>query len=102
MKAPKTPEIPFVSISHCVKLPRILITSQPNPIILGQDSNCAILRAHLKALGVQVELDTEMVTYEQDDTGVTATLKIHEREDKVRSKFLLGTDGAKGTSSRRT
>ncbi|KZV73414.1 hypothetical protein PENSPDRAFT_682895 [Peniophora sp. CONT] len=81
--APVTPEIPI-----------------PIPLTLGQDSNCAILRKHLKTFGVDVELSTELVTYEQDDTGVTATLKIGEREEKVRSRFLLGTDGAKGVTRR--
>ncbi|VDC06645.1 unnamed protein product [Peniophora sp. CBMAI 1063] len=81
--APVTPEVPF-----------------PIPLTLGQDSNCAILRKYLKALGVEVELETEMVTYVQDNSGVTATLKIGEREEKVRSKFLVGTDGAKGITRR--
>lgn len=71
---------------------------QPQPISLGQDSNCAILRKRLATLGIDVEVGTELLTYEQDATGVTATVKIGGREEKVRAKFLLGTDGAKGAS----
>ncbi|KZV73415.1 hypothetical protein PENSPDRAFT_297016 [Peniophora sp. CONT] len=83
MDAEKTPEIPF-----------------PNPITLGQDSNCAILRKHLKAHGVDVEVNTELLTFAQDETGVTATVKIGGREEKIRTKFLLGADGAKGPTRR--
>lgn len=67
---------------------------------LGQDSNCAILRQHLKALGVEVETATELVTYKQDEGGVTATIKANEKEEKVTAKFLLGTDGARGGTRR--
>ena len=42
-------------------------------------------------------MGTEMTTFEQDDFGVTATLKVGEREEKIVSKFLIGCDGAKGT-----
>ncbi|KZV71282.1 hypothetical protein PENSPDRAFT_650760 [Peniophora sp. CONT] len=80
----ETPEIPY-----------------PNGFILGQDSNCAILRQHLKALGVEVELGTEMVNYEQDEAGVSVTLKVNEKDStKVRAKFLLGTDGGRGITRR--
>ncbi|VDB99722.1 unnamed protein product [Peniophora sp. CBMAI 1063] len=79
----KTPEIPF-----------------PNGHILGQDSNCAILRTHLNALGVEAELNTEMSTYEQDEAGVDAILKVNGQEETVRSKFLLGSDGGKGITRR--
>ncbi|KZV61628.1 hypothetical protein PENSPDRAFT_693241 [Peniophora sp. CONT] len=82
-KQPATPEIPL-----------------PNGMTLGQDSNCAIMRRHLGALGVEVEVATEMVTYEQDANGVTATIKANGNEEKVQAKFLLGTDGAKGITRR--
>lgn len=54
----------------------------------------------MKALGVEVEFGTEMVTFDQDDAGVNITLKTGEREKKVRAAFLLGTDGAKGVTRR--
>ena len=47
---------------------------------------------------MNVELNTEMVTYEQDDTGVAVTLSVDGRStEPVRAKFLLGTDGGKST-----
>ena len=73
---------------------------QPNGLTLGQNSNCAILREHLSKLGIKVEVSTEMITYEQDEDGVTATLEVNGNEEKVRAKFLLGTDGAKGPTRR--
>ncbi|KZV66434.1 hypothetical protein PENSPDRAFT_92107 [Peniophora sp. CONT] len=82
-KSEATPEIPI-----------------PNPIAIGQNTHVEILMKHLKALGVEVELGTEMVTFEQDDSGVNVSLKTGEREEKVRASFLLGTDGAKGITRR--
>ena len=72
---------------------------QPNFMFLGQDENCAILRKHLKEYGVSVELGTELVSFEQDETGVDVTLKTEKdgvvSEDKIRTSFVLGSDGAK-------
>lgn len=70
--------------------------------MLGQDSTCAILRMHLQKLGVSVELATELVGLQQDDAGVTATLKATtphgEQEENLRVSFVLGADGGKGSS----
>ncbi|KZV68148.1 monooxygenase [Peniophora sp. CONT] len=74
-----TPEIPF-----------------PLPILLGQDASCAILRDHLKKTGVDVELSTELVDLEQDDSGVDVTLVRGGEEEKLRVKYLIGAVGAKG------
>ena len=73
---------------------------QPNPIALGQNTHVEILIKHLRALGVEVEMGTDMVGFEQDDEGVTVSLKTGENEEKVRASFLLGTDGAKGITRR--
>ncbi|VDB88577.1 unnamed protein product [Peniophora sp. CBMAI 1063] len=75
----------------------------PNGMTLGQDSNCAILRSHLSKFGVQVELSTEMVSFEQDDDSIIVTLKVNgaeEQTETVRAKFLVGADGAKGPTRR--
>lgn len=43
-----------------------------------------------------------MISYVQDDDGVSVNLKVNGIEEKVpvRAKFLLGTDGAKGSTRR--
>lgn len=55
-----------------------------------------ILIAEVTALGVQVRYDTELVSFEQDENGVTATLldRITQTEFLVRAKYMVGADGA--------
>ena len=63
------------------------------PLSLGQDSNCAILREHLKKFGVEVELSTEMMNLKQDDDGVDVTLLRNGTEENMRVKYLIGALG---------
>lgn len=51
------------------------------------------------ARGTQARMSTEYLAHEQDDDGVTATLRdrLAKREYQVRAKFLIGADG--GNSS---
>lgn len=76
--------------------------NQRNPIVIGQPRGEAILRAHLRKYGVEVELGTELVGFEQDDTGVTA--HIVKRDDTceaskaVSVSYLVGADSAKSKS----
>ncbi len=72
----------------------------PNPWMLGQDRTEAILRARLAELGVPVELGTELVAFEQDDTGVSATLRRDGRSERVRAAYLVGADGGRSTVRR--
>ncbi|KAI0310736.1 FAD binding domain-containing protein [Amylostereum chailletii] len=74
----------------------------PNAVMLGQDRACAILRDHLRTYGVEVELATELLDLEQDESGVTASVGksgVEERES-IRVKYVVGADGAKGNSRR--
>ncbi|KAF7798988.1 hypothetical protein EIP86_010217 [Pleurotus ostreatoroseus] len=70
-----------------------------NPWMIGQARNEAILRTHLKELGVRVELSTELVGFEQDEDGVR--VKVIKRNESaeapeiVEASFLVGADGAK-------
>ncbi|KAA1479244.1 monooxygenase [Dentipellis sp. KUC8613] len=70
------------------------------PCILGQDAACSILREHLKAQGVDVELATELVRLEQREDSVDAAIVRRqdgkEVEETVTSKYVLGADGARG------
>ena len=62
----------------------------PNPWMLGQDQTEGILRDRLAGLGVRVELATELVTFTQDESGVTATLRRHGAQETVRGRLPGG------------
>ncbi|MGY5282791.1 FAD-dependent monooxygenase [Nocardia gipuzkoensis] len=69
----------------------------PNVWVLGQSRTEAILRERLAAFGVPVELGTALVTFGQDDGGVTATLERDGARETVRAAYLVGADGGKST-----
>ena len=68
--------------------------------MLGQGSYEGILRQHIAKYGVQVELNTELVGFEQDADGVTAHVIKHDGDkdvpETIRTEFLVGADGARG------
>ncbi|THG97838.1 hypothetical protein EW026_g4253 [Hermanssonia centrifuga] len=70
-----------------------------NPIILGQAHNEEILRAHLAKHDVYIELCTELVGFEQSESGVTAHIVKHENgnetQETVHTRWLVGADGAR-------
>ncbi|PFH50935.1 hypothetical protein AMATHDRAFT_3453 [Amanita thiersii Skay4041] len=71
----------------------------PNPITLGQDAQERVLREHLDKFGCQVEVGTELLSFEQTPDGVSVNL-VHHREngedvpESARFEYLLGADGA--------
>ncbi len=54
----------------------------------------AVLRDRLKELGVEIRLSTEFQDFSQDLEGVTTTVKNNSGEHTIRSKFMVGCDGA--------
>lgn len=70
---------------------------------MSQAAGEGVLRDHLARFGVTVELNTELVTLEQDEEGVTAHLKTtkggFEKMEEFRAAWVIGTDGGKGESS---
>jgi aklavinone 12-hydroxylase len=61
----------------------------------GQDRVEPILRRHAEALGADIRYSTELTTFEQDDGGVTATIRdLRTRvESRVRADYLVAADG---------
>ena len=60
-----------------------------------------VLRKHLAAHGVHVELGTEPISVEQDPEGITVTLKKtgvdgKESTETCRAAYIVGADGARG------
>jgi 2-polyprenyl-6-methoxyphenol hydroxylase-like FAD-dependent oxidoreductase len=73
-------------------------TRYPYLFGLAQRDMELMLAERLAELGIPFERKTELLSFEQDDGGVTSTLR-HEdgREEQVRSRFLVGADGAHST-----
>jgi 2-polyprenyl-6-methoxyphenol hydroxylase-like FAD-dependent oxidoreductase len=67
--------------------------------LIGQDGNEAIHRRHLEKYGTTVERGTELLSFVQDEEGVTATVLCRkdgkETQETIRTKYLVGAEGAR-------
>ncbi|MHA6619544.1 FAD-dependent monooxygenase [Pseudonocardia sp. DLS-67] len=72
----------------------------PNGHVLGQDRTEAILRARFTDLGGRIEFGTALEGFEQDASGVTATLAGAAGRETVRTAVLVGADGGASTVRR--
>ncbi len=72
----------------------------PYPFLLDleQSRTEEILIDHLAGLGGGAERGTTMTGFEQDDTGVTATLRRGDTEETISASWLVGCDGAHSTT----
>ena len=71
-------------------------TLSPAPMSrAGQDKVEPILRRHAQALGADIRYSTELTSFEQDDNGVTATIRDLRTgvESHVRADYLVAADG---------
>ena len=73
-----TPDVPYASV-----------------LLIPQWRVEEILRKRLAALGVQVELATELVDIEQNDETVTATLEHDGLRQQVVARYVVGADGGR-------
>ncbi|KAL0953955.1 hypothetical protein HGRIS_005116 [Hohenbuehelia grisea] len=68
------------------------------PVMIGQDTQTSILRSHLAKHGVNVELSTELRSFQQHPDHVAVTMsKIldgEEHSEDAQFKYIVGTDGA--------
>ncbi|MEV7415013.1 FAD-dependent monooxygenase [Streptomyces sp. NPDC089919] len=54
-----------------------------------------LLEEHLAARGTRIERGTELLSFDQDEAGVTARLRTADgAEEEVRTRYLVGCDGA--------
>ncbi|MFE9581722.1 FAD-dependent monooxygenase [Nocardia sp. NPDC006044] len=65
----------------------------PNAWILPQWRTDELLRDRLLELGGRLELNTELIDFVQDESGVTATLRRDGEPLTVRARYLVGADG---------
>ncbi len=63
-------------------------------LLIPQSETERVLEGQLATLGVTVERETELVSFEQDEGGVDAVLNKSGREERVRVPWLAGCDGA--------
>jgi putative polyketide hydroxylase len=62
---------------------------------IDQDKLEIILRARAEELGADIRFSTELVSFAQDERGVSAILRDHRtgREETVRASYLVAADG---------
>jgi 2-polyprenyl-6-methoxyphenol hydroxylase-like FAD-dependent oxidoreductase len=72
------------------------LSPYPYMLILAQDRHERLLADKLAALGVQVERETELTGFEQDDARVLARLRKPDgSEERCECAWLAGCDGAR-------
>ncbi|ATL66970.1 FAD-dependent oxidoreductase [Nocardia terpenica] len=59
----------------------------------GQHELEPLLRRHAETLGATLRFDTELISFDQDDDGITAVLRDRERVSRVRADYLVAADG---------
>jgi 2-polyprenyl-6-methoxyphenol hydroxylase-like FAD-dependent oxidoreductase len=71
----------------------------PFPFMLSfpQDDHEKFLLEQLTAAGVTVERNTELTEFSQNDSGIQATVKTKNGEEKITAAYLCGCDGARST-----
>ncbi|MGX9937884.1 FAD-dependent oxidoreductase [Advenella kashmirensis] len=65
------------------------------PLMLPQFLTEQIMRERLNELGYQVQFGCELLGFEQDASGVTATLSGPRGPQIVRARYLVGADGGR-------
>ncbi|KAF9002957.1 FAD binding domain-containing protein [Cyathus striatus] len=70
-----------------------------NPLVVGQNHQEAILRAHIRKYGVEIELGTALKDLQQNDDYVTAhlikTISDEAAPEVANFSYLVGADGAR-------
>ncbi|MPY53410.1 FAD-binding monooxygenase [Streptomyces sp. K1PN6] len=70
-------------------------TPYPDALWIGQFDVERALRERLEDLGGQVEFAAEAVGLDQDDTGVTVTLRTPNGRETARARYVVGADGGR-------
>ncbi len=96
--------LPQINLTYVASLPTGLGLTlgncpQNDPILLGQDRHEEVLREHLAKYECEVELGTELVSFEQSaDRVVSRVLKTRDGqtvEETIESRWLIGSEGAR-------
>jgi 2-polyprenyl-6-methoxyphenol hydroxylase-like FAD-dependent oxidoreductase len=74
------------------------LSPYPFALIFPQDAHERLLIERLEDLGVSIERQTELLRFEQQDSGVRATLRRRDgNEETCQAAYLAGCDGAAST-----
>ncbi|MCA9706327.1 MAG: FAD-dependent monooxygenase [Myxococcales bacterium] len=69
-------------------------TPFPYLLFVSQVETERVLDDHLARLGVQIDRPVELVELQQDEHGVTATVRRAGRPETIRARYVIGADGA--------
>ncbi|EIM90564.1 uncharacterized protein STEHIDRAFT_90412 [Stereum hirsutum FP-91666 SS1] len=64
---------------------------------IGQDRLCRIFAKHASKFNINVEYSSELVSLEEQEGHVTATIRKGDRTETVDAAFVVGADGGKST-----
>src|SRR5262249_3976708 len=67
-------------------------------VFLSQDVHERILCDILQKLGVNIERETELLDFSQNNDQVTAKIKTPRGEEQCTAKYIVGADGAHSTT----
>lgn len=73
------------------------ISAFPFALSFPQDDHEKFLIAHLEKMGFSIERNTELISFNQDENQVIATLKKDNQIETLTTPFILGCDGARST-----
>lgn len=65
---------------------------------IGQERLCRVLLEHLKRFGVEVEFSSELVSLEQREDHMRASVRKRDVVDVIDVPFVVGADGGRGGS----
>lgn len=67
--------------------------------IIGQDMLEPVLQAHATRLGADIRFNTKLVSFEQDDCGVTVVIRDRNARSQrtIRARYLVAADGHRST-----
>ncbi|WP_171294792.1 FAD-dependent oxidoreductase [Acinetobacter populi] len=68
--------------------------SYPYTLHIGQDKLAELGIKHAKKLGVEIQFGQKFINFEDVEDGVISTVENAEGRFDIRSKWLIGTDGA--------
>jgi 2-polyprenyl-6-methoxyphenol hydroxylase-like FAD-dependent oxidoreductase len=69
----------------------------PNTWLIPQFSLDKIIHDRLLQFGVQVEFDSALQSFVQDEDGVTATIESPQGTESISCRFMVGADGGSST-----
>ena len=67
------------------------------PMKVSQQNTEATLREHLEASGVQVELNCQLLDFNQNEAGVMASVQHGDLREEIQARYLVGCDGGHST-----